>query len=125
MSENKVFFDEEGLRRLVDYINLQIEMCKNSLATAEKAGIIRPGIGLSVANDGTLSITDEYTNDILSQTTSAANRASQSAIIAGNYAAQAIQAKNAIDNKIWYGTIEEYNALETVSQSTIYIILHE
>lgn len=55
----------------------------------------------------------------------AAQRASQSAIIAGNYAAQAIQAQQAVENKIWYGTIEEYNALETVSNSTIYIILHE
>ena len=55
----------------------------------------------------------------------AAARASQSAIIAGNYAAQAIQAQQAIEQKIWYGTMEEYNNLETVSSSTIYIILHE
>lgn len=55
----------------------------------------------------------------------AAARASQSAVIAGNYAAQAIQAQQAIEHKIWYGTMEEYNALETVSNSTIYIILHE
>ena len=49
----------------------------------------------------------------------------QSKFLAGNYAAQAIQAKQAIDQKIWYGTMEEYNALETVNSSTIYIILHE
>ena len=55
----------------------------------------------------------------------AAERASQSAVVAGNYAAQAIQAQQAIENKIWYGTIEEYNALETINSSTIYIILHE
>lgn len=55
----------------------------------------------------------------------AAARASQSAVIAGNYAAQAIQAQQAIEQKIWYGTMEEYNNLETVSSSTIYIILHE
>lgn len=55
----------------------------------------------------------------------AAARASQSAIVAGNYAAQAIQAQQAIEHKIWYGTMEEYNNLETVSNSTIYIILHE
>lgn len=52
-------------------------------------------------------------------------QASQAAVTAGNYAAQAIQAKNYIEQKIWYGTIEEYNNLETVSNSTIYIILHE
>ena len=55
----------------------------------------------------------------------AAQRANQAAITAGNYAAQAIQAKNSIEEKIWYGTIEEYNNLETVNSSTIYIILHE
>ena len=32
----------------------------------------------------------------------AAERASQSAVVAGNYAAQAIQAQQAIENKIWY-----------------------
>lgn len=55
----------------------------------------------------------------------AAARASQAATTAGNYAAQAIQAYQAIEQKIWYGTMEEYNNLETVSRSTIYIILHE
>ena len=123
--EDKNYLDAEGLQKLVDYINLQIALCKNSLATAQQAGIVKPGTGLAIASDGTLSITDNYTNNILEQTTSAANRASQSAIVAGNYAAQAIQARNAIDGKIWYGTIEEYNALATVNNSTIYIILHE
>ena len=122
---DKKYLDAEGLQKLVDYINLQIEGCRASLATAQKAGIIKPGTGLAVADDGTLSITNDYTNSILAQTTSAANRASQSAIVAGNYAAQAIQAQQAVENKIWYGTIEEYNALDTVSSSTIYIILHE
>lgn len=55
----------------------------------------------------------------------AAARASQAATTAGNFAAQAIQAQQAIDQKIWYGTMEEYNALETIYNSTIYIILHE
>ena len=121
----KEYLDVNGLQKLVDFINDQIQVCKNDLATAQKAGMVKPGIGLNIANDGTLSITDDYTNNILQQTASAEQRASQSAIVAGNYAAQAIQAKNAIDHKIWYGTIEEYNALESVSSSTIYIILHE
>lgn len=121
----KAYLDNIGLQKLVDYINTQIKACKNSLATAQKAGTIKPGTGLVVQNDGTLSIADDYTDDILSQTTSAANRASQSAVIAGNYAAQAIQAQNAVENKIWYGTIEQYNALESISHSTIYIILDE
>lgn len=60
-----------------------------------------------------------------SEAIAAAARASQSAVTAGNYAAQAIQAQQAIENKIWYGTMEEYNNLDTVSSSTIYIILHE
>lgn len=121
----KVYLDEAGLEQLVDYINIQVKACKNSLATAQKAGTIKPGTGLIVNNDGTLSIANEYTENILSRAAGAEQRASQSAVVAGNYAAQAIQAQQAIENKIWYGTIEEYNALETVSNSTIYIILHE
>ena len=125
MADEKRYLDAEGLQKLVDFINLQIQFCKNSIAKAELAGFIKAGTGLTLAADGTLSITEDYTNSVLSQTTEAANRASQSAVVAGNYAAQAIQAKNAINGKIWYGTIEEYNALETVNNSTIYIILHE
>lgn len=54
-----------------------------------------------------------------------ANQASNAAIISGNYAADALIAKEVVENKFWYGTMEEYNNLETVSRSTIYIILHE
>jgi hypothetical protein len=100
-------------------------LCKNSIATAQKAGIIKPGIGLAVTDDGTLSITDEYTDGVLEKMTGAEQRASQSAIVAGNYAAQAIQARNETVGKIWSGTMEEYNNLETINPSGIYIILHE
>ena len=121
----KQYLDAEGLQQLVDYINLLIKTCKDAMNQGQSAGTIKPGTGLMLDNNGTLSITNEYTNSILSRSADAASRASQSAVVAGNYAAEAIQAKNAIDNKIWYGTIEEYNNLETVSNSTIYIILHE
>ena len=95
-------------------------------ASLAKAGVaLKEGSGIVISDDGTISIADSYTEDVLSRGNDAAARASQSAVVAGNYAAQAIQASNAIDNKIWYGTIAEYNALETVNSSTIYIILHE
>lgn len=124
MAEKK-YLELEGLQELVNYINLSIKTCKDAFETAIQAGVIKPGTGLVLKNDGTLSIADDYTNSILARTSDAAGRASQSAVLAGNYAAQAIQAQRSIENKIWYGTIEEYNALETVSDSTIYIILHE
>ena len=86
---------------------------------------LKAGVGIEVGSDGSISIADSYTNDILSSASGAAERASSAAVTAGNYAAQAIQAQQAIDRKIWYGTMAEYNALESVSNSTIYIILHE
>ena len=86
---------------------------------------IKIGAGLEKAADGTVSISDSYIDDAVSSASQSADRASQSAITAGNYAVQAIQAQQAIDKKIWYGTMAEYNALESVSNSTIYIILHE
>jgi len=125
MAKIKEYLDIEGLQEVLDYLNLQIELCKNSIATAQKAGIIKPGIGLAVTDDGTLSITDEYTDGVLDKMTGAEQRASQSAIVAGNYAAQAIQARNETVGKIWSGTMEEYNNLETINPSGIYIILHE
>lgn len=114
---DKMYLDAEGLKRLKEYIDL------NYRAISDK--IVKAGTGIVISDDGTVSIADNYITNILSQSNDAASRASQSAIVAGNYAAQAIQAKNAIDNKIWYGTMEEYNALEEVNSSTIYIILHE
>ena len=55
----------------------------------------------------------------------AAGRAGQSAVVAGNFAGEAIQAKTEVERKIWFGSMEEYNALETIYHDTIYIILHE
>jgi len=125
MAKVKEYLDIEGLEEIINYLNLQIELCKNSIATAQKAGIIKPGIGLTVADDGTLSITDTYTDNMLEKMSDAEQRASQSAIVAGNYAAQAIQARNETIGKIWSGSMEEYNNLETINPSGIYIILHE
>lgn len=87
------------------------------IANEETLGGIKVGNGLTINSE-----TGELTSTGGEE---AAARANQSAIVAGNYAAQAIQAQQAIDNKIWYGTMEEYNALETINNSTIYIILHE
>lgn len=94
----------------------------------DRKDLIKIGSNLIMDEEGRISVSDNLTaqvNNATLQASNAADRASQSAIIAGNYAADAIQAKNAIDNKIWYGTMQEYNALQTVSNSTIYIILHE
>ena len=110
---DKVYLDAEGLVRLKEYID------QNYCNVSDD--IIKAGNGIIISDDGTISVA----SSVLSGAEDAAARASQSAVIAGNYAAQTIQARNAIEGKIWYGTMEEYNALETVSSSTIYIILHE
>ena len=61
----KYYLDKAGLEALVNNINTQIENFKVAVATAEEAGIIKPGLGLVVENDGTLSISDAYTDQIL------------------------------------------------------------
>lgn len=70
-------------------------------------------------------ISDASLQNAVNNASNSAGQASQSAITAGNFAAEAIQAASQIENKFWYGTINEYNDLETVNKSTIYIILHE
>ena len=112
----------DGLRvKIGDGVSTFAELDYTNLGAAD----IKASDSIDIASDGTISIADEYTNNVLSSASSAADRAGQSAITAGNFAAQAIQAQQAIDKKIWYGTMAQYNALETVSNSTIYIILHE
>lgn len=75
-------------------------------------------------------VSDASLQEAVRNANAAATRASTSATQAGNFAADAVQsavraetAAQAVDNKFWYGTMEEYNNLETVSQSTIYVIL--
>lgn len=114
------YLDDAGVQRLVIKI---LELLESKVDKEN-------GKGLST-EDFTSTLKDKlenlgtYDENILTQTNEAATRASQAATLAGNFAAQAIQAKTAIDQKMWYGTMEEYNALETVNNSTIYIILHE
>ena len=90
---------------------------------------LRAKVGDGISTLAELPYTDKKIADFIAQVEesagAAADRASQSAITAGNYAAQAIQARNDIEGKIWYGTMAEYNALDTVSSSSIYIILHD
>lgn len=70
-------------------------------------------------------VSDTELQQAVTDASNYAGQASQAAIQSGNYAADALVVKNYVENKFWYGTMEEYNELPTVSRSTIYIILHE
>ena len=70
-------------------------------------------------------VSDAQIQEAVQSAGESAGRASMSAIQAGNFAGQAAQSAAAVEGKFWYGTMEEYNALETINRSTIYIILHE
>lgn len=70
-------------------------------------------------------VSDESLQEAVRRAENAAERSSNSAITSGNYAGQAIQAAKQVEEKFWYGTIEEYNQLEVIHRSTIYIILDE
>lgn len=112
----------QGLRiKVGDGVSTFAQLSYVTLGSAD----LKAGVGIEIGNDGSISISDDYTSNIVSSVSNSVAQASQAAVTAGNYAAQAIQAQQAIENKIWYGTMAEYNALETVSNSTIYIILHE
>lgn len=70
-------------------------------------------------------VSDQQLVEAVRAANEAAGRASTSAIQAGNFAGQAAQSAAQVEAKFWYGTMEEYNALEHINRSTIYIILHE
>ena len=70
-------------------------------------------------------LSDQQLQEAVSEAEDAATRASTSAVQAGNFAGDAAQSAAQVEGKFWYGTIEEYNALEHINRSTIYIILHE
>ena len=70
-------------------------------------------------------VSDQSLQEAVRDAQQSADRASQSAVVAGNFAGEAIQAKAEVDRKIWFGSMEEYNALETIYHDTVYIILHE
>jgi hypothetical protein len=80
---------EKGLRvKVGDGIKTFAELDYTTLGGAD----LKIGEDLTMGEDGTLSIADSYTNSIIASTSDSANRAGQSAVTAGNYAAQAIQA---------------------------------
>lgn len=68
-------------------------------------------------------VSDASIQQAVQQAQASATQAGTSATTAGNYAGQAIAAKTAIENKIWFGTMAQYNALESVSKTTLYFIL--
>ena len=70
-------------------------------------------------------VSDQSLQEAVHAADESASRASTSAIQAGNFAGDAIQAAAQVERKFWYGTMDEYNNLETVNRSTIYVILHE
>lgn len=70
-------------------------------------------------------VSDQSLWNAVHEAEESATRAGNSAVVAGNYAGQAIQAQVAVEEKFWYGTMDEYNELESINPSTIYIILHD
>ena len=77
----------DGLRvKIGDGVSTFAELDYTNLGTAD----IKASDSIDVASDGTISVAEGYTNSVLSSASSAADRAGQSAITAGNFAAQAI-----------------------------------
>lgn len=70
-------------------------------------------------------LSDQQLQEAVEVAEGAAARANTSALQAGNFAGDAARSAAQVEGKFWYGTIEEYNALEHISRSTIYIILNE
>ena len=77
-------------------------------------------------------VSDQSLQEAVELANEAATRSSNYSVQAGNYAASALQSATeaaesveAVERKFWYGTIDEYNNLEKIYSSTIYIILDE
>ena len=70
-------------------------------------------------------VSDQSLQEAVTAASESASRAGTSAVQAGNFAGEAIQAAAQVERKFWYGTMDEYNNLETINRSTIYVILHE
>lgn len=77
-------------------------------------------------------VSDDSLQRATEQAEASARQAGTSAVHAGNYAADALRsAMDAeetyakVERKFWYGTMAEYNALEEIYPTTIYVILDE
>lgn len=70
-------------------------------------------------------LSDQTLQEAVAAANESATRAGTSAVQAGNFAGDAARSAAEVEGKFWYGTMEEYNNLEVVYPSTIYIILHE
>ena len=77
-------------------------------------------------------VSDDSLQRATEQAEASARQAGTSAVHAGNYASDALRsAMDAeetyakVERKFWYGTMAEYNALEEIYPTTIYVILDE
>ena len=77
-------------------------------------------------------VSDESLQRATEQAEASARQAGTSAVHAGNYATDSLQsamraedAVEAVERKFWYGTMAQYNALEVIYPTTIYVILDE
>lgn len=77
--------------------------------------------GLSWVNP----VSDQQIQEAVIQARESATQAGTSAVQAGNFAGDAARSAAQVEKKFWYGTMEEYNNLEHINRSTIYVILHE
>ena len=116
--ENYNLADEDSIIYLTDK-GLSLKGYKE--ATQGQMLVKDTTLGLAWVNP----LSDATLQEAVQQANDAASRASGSAITAGNYAGQAIQAAAEVQRKFWYGTMDEYNALQTIYRDTIYVILHE
>lgn len=137
------YLDKEGARYLIKKIKQVIKDQTSSLFNINENTLEMRDNKISIkgfeeANQGQMLVKDQTEGAVwidpisdaslqnaVNAASESAGRASQSAVTAGNFATDAIQSAMQIENKFWYGTINEYNALDTVNKSTIYIILHE
>lgn len=137
------FYIEDPVDGQILLYNAETERWQNYKLADENSIIYLDEDGLSLkgydgATQGQMLVKDEHNglawinpvsdSSLQEAATSAqasAIQAGSSAVVAGNYAGDAIRAAEAVENKFWFGTIDEYNALDTIHRSTIYVILHE
>lgn len=70
-------------------------------------------------------ITTEDLDNKVQQASQYADASQTAANISGEFTQQVLNTKNEIDNKFWYGTMEEYNALTNVNPDTYYFIIDD
>lgn len=117
---------DDKISNLADDVTLEYKTATKDLAIK---GYTAATQGQMLIKDTTAGVawatpvSDATLQAAVTQAQASATQAGTYAVQAGNAAASALETLEEVENKLWFGTMAQYNALTTIDPESIYVIV--